>query len=53
MGPSGRFSVALALSDLVRECARSGIRARHSEYTEAEVASELLRSLYGDLQGRR
>ena len=52
MGPSGRFSLALEMSDMVRECAKAGIRARHPEYTEAEVTRQLLRCLYGALPDR-
>jgi hypothetical protein len=36
-------------SDFVRELAKTGLRNRHPEYTEAEIARELIRQLYGDL----
>jgi hypothetical protein len=47
LGPGGRFAAALELSELVRDLARSGIRARHPEYSPAQVEAELLRALYG------
>jgi hypothetical protein len=46
-GPSGRAQVAVELSDAVRETAIAGIRRRHPEYSEREVALSFLRLVYG------
>jgi hypothetical protein len=37
-GPSGRARLAVELSDAVRETTLAGIRRRHPEYSEREVA---------------
>jgi hypothetical protein len=46
-GPSGRAQVAVELSDAVRETAIAGIRRRHPEYSERDVAKSFLRLVYG------
>jgi len=46
-GPSGRAQVAVELSDAVRETTVAGIRRRHPEYSEREVALSFLRLVYG------
>lgn len=46
-GPSGRARVAVELSDAVRETTVAGIRRRHPEYSEREVALSFLRLVYG------
>ena len=47
IGPSGRAQIAVDLSEAVRETTLAGIRRRHPEYSEREVASEFLRLVYG------
>ena len=47
MSPSARVQIAVDLSDAVRETARAGIRRRHPEYSEAEVARAFIAMLYG------
>jgi hypothetical protein len=46
-GPSARAQIAVELSDAVRETALAGIRRRHPEYSDREVASTFLRMVYG------
>ena len=46
-GPSGRAQVAVELSDAVRETAIAGIRRRHPEYSERDIALSFLRLVYG------
>jgi hypothetical protein len=46
-GPSARVRVAVELSDAVRKTAVAGIRRRHPEYSEREVALSFLRLVYG------
>lgn len=41
-----RLRVALDMSELVRECAKSRIRKRHPEMTEEQVTRELIREMY-------
>jgi len=48
MGGPGRTAAAFRLSALAREAARSGIRARHPGYSEAEVRRAFFRLLHGD-----
>lgn len=47
MGPAGRFAVMVELTNFTRELTRAGIRIRHPEYTEDEVAQEFMRIVYG------
>lgn len=47
MGPAGRFAVMVELTNFSRELTRAGIRMRHPDYTEAEVAREFMRIVYG------
>jgi hypothetical protein len=47
LGPEGRLLLALRMSDLAREFARAGVRARHPDYTEEQVSRELVRTLCG------
>jgi hypothetical protein len=51
--PSQRSDIAGQMSEDVREIARDGIRARHPDYTAAEVNFVLFRLLYGDDLFRR
>jgi len=46
-GPARRVQIAVELSDAVRATALSGIRRRHPEYSEREVARSFLRLVYG------
>jgi len=46
-GPARRAQIAADLSDAVRETTMAGIRRRHPEYSEREVADEFLRLVYG------
>ena len=46
MGPSGRFHVAVELSNVVRELARAGLRKRHPEYTAEQVSRQLAWHIY-------
>ena len=48
LGPSGRLSLAAAMSDDVAEIARAGIARRHPEYTRDEVRFAWLRLNLGD-----
>jgi len=45
---SARAQIAVDLSDAVRETAMAGIRRRHPEYSNAEVARAFLEMLYGN-----
>jgi hypothetical protein len=47
-GPGRRGELALEMSEEARELSRSGIRARHPEWPEEQVADELLRITLGD-----
>jgi hypothetical protein len=47
LGPEGRFELALRMSHLAREFAKAGVRHRHPEFTDEEVARELARLFYG------
>jgi hypothetical protein len=47
VGPSRRAQIAVQLSDAVRDTALAGIRRRHPEYSEQEVALSFLRLVYG------
>ncbi|MCG8462955.1 MAG: hypothetical protein MI919_42260 [Holophagales bacterium] len=41
-----RLRIALDMSELVRECAKSRIRKWHPEMTEEQVTRELIREMY-------
>jgi hypothetical protein len=45
-GPSRRAQIAVELSDAVRETALAGIRRRHPDYSEEQVALSFLRMVY-------
>jgi hypothetical protein len=47
VGPSVRAQIALDLSEAARETTLAGIRRRHPEYSDAEVAQSFLRIVYG------
>ena len=46
-GPAKRAQIAVELSEAVRETTLAGIRRRHPEYSEAEVANAFLALVYG------
>jgi hypothetical protein len=46
-GPSGRAQIAVELSDAVRATTLAGIRRRHPEYSDEDVARSFLRLVYG------
>ena len=46
-GPSGRARIAVELSEAVRETTLAGIRRRHPELSEGEVAKLFLALVYG------
>jgi hypothetical protein len=47
LGVSGRFRIAVEMSELTRQLARAGLRARHPEIREDCLDKELVRELYG------
>lgn len=47
MGPGERLRLAAEMSDEVREIAEAGIRGRHPDYTDTEVADALEALLLG------
>jgi len=53
LGPEGRVRAAAGLSEQLREVTRAGIRARHREYTEAQVNLAFLRILVGEAAFRQ
>ena len=46
MTSAQRLRIALGMSELVRECAKSRIRKRNPGMTEKEVTRELIREMY-------
>ncbi len=48
MGPERRAAIGLQMSDDARRCSEAGIRARHPEYSAADVRHALNRLLLGD-----
>jgi hypothetical protein len=46
-GPARRVQIAVELSDAVRATAIAGIRRRHPEYSERDVAAAFLHLVYG------
>lgn len=47
LGPEGRFELAMRMSELARDFAKAGVRARYPDRTEAEVLRELTKIFYG------
>jgi len=47
VGPSRRATIAAELSDAVRETSLAGLRRRHPEYSDDELARAFLRFVYG------
>ena len=48
-----RLAIALRLTQLARDAARDGIRARHPGYGDAEVRRAFFRMMHGDATTRR
>ena len=48
MSPEQRIALAVQMSEDVRALARAGIRARHPEYSDAQLRHALFRLMYGD-----
>jgi hypothetical protein len=48
LGGKGRLAIAFRLTDSVRRFALAGIRTRHPDYTEAQVAQAFARLRLGD-----
>jgi hypothetical protein len=46
-GPEGRARLAVEISEAVRQTTLAGIRRRHPEYSERDVARSFLRFVYG------
>jgi hypothetical protein len=51
--PAARIALTFRLSEDTRSIARTGIAARHPEYSSEEVSFALLRLIYGDDLFRR
>ncbi len=51
-GPAGRVRIAVDLSEAVRQTALAGIRRRHPEFSEDEVADAFLKVMYGCVRKR-
>ena len=47
LGAAGRFRVAVEMSELTRELACAGLRARRPDLAPNELRRELVRLLYG------
>lgn len=47
MAPAERLAAAVDASESIRTLAEAGIRARHPEFTEQEVGTELLQRFVG------
>jgi hypothetical protein len=47
LGPEGRFRLAMKMSELAREFAKAGVRARNPNLADDQVARELTTILYG------
>ncbi len=50
LGAERRFEQALELSDLLREMAKAGLRARHPEYSDEELIRALTVQLHGEVR---
>ncbi len=48
LGGSGRVDLPASMSEQAREISRSGIRARHPEYSEKQVHDALSKMLLGE-----
>ena len=52
-GPASRFQQALELSDLLREMAKAGLRARHPEYSDEELLRALTLQLHRETRRQK
>jgi hypothetical protein len=48
LGPAGRLAAAFSLSAKTRQLATAGIRRRHPDYSDEDVALALARLVFGD-----
>ena len=48
MGSEARLKMAFDLSDNLRSIAETGVRERHSDYSEQQIKREVLRLTIGD-----
>lgn len=46
LGGVGRFRIAVQMSELARDLATAGLRARRPDLNEGEIRRELIRQLY-------
>ena len=53
LGTVARFRAAVEMSELARELAAAGLRARRPDLNEVELRRELVRQLYGVRVHRR
>lgn len=53
MGGAARLAIAFELTEFTRDLARAGIRQRHPEYTETQIAAAFRRLVLGDELHRR
>jgi len=53
MGPERRAEIAAELSEAIRDACRAGVRLRNPDFSDAEVAREVLRIFYGRDTSRR
>lgn len=53
LSPEQRFLQAFELSDFLRSLAKAGLRSRHPEYSDDELAAALTRQFYGEVSRRR
>ena len=53
LGPERRFEQALELSDLLRQFAVAGLKSRHPDYSDDEIARALTLQFYGDALDRK
>ncbi|HVT43818.1 MAG TPA: hypothetical protein VMT00_05460 [Thermoanaerobaculia bacterium] len=47
LGPGGRVELAMRMSELAHEFAKSGVRNRNPALSDSQVMRELARVLYG------
>ena len=47
MGPERRVEIAAELSEAIRDACRTGVRIRNPDFSDTEVAREVVRIFYG------
>lgn len=52
-GSERRAAIAAELSETIRDLSRAGVRMRHPNFSEEEVAKEVCRIFYGELMRKR